>query len=66
MRSGSAATARAARYRWLAGPRLLLGREMADALLFESQRIMPTALTDSGYTFSHPNLESGLRAVLGK
>ncbi len=48
------------------GPRLLLGREMADALLFESQRIMPTALTGSAYTFSHPDLESGLRAVLGK
>ncbi len=48
------------------GPRLLLGREMADALLFESQRIMPTALTESGYTFRHPDLETGLRAVLGK
>lgn len=48
------------------GPRLLLGREMADALLFESQRIMPTALESSGFRFEHPTLESGLRAVLGR
>lgn len=48
------------------GPRLLLGREMADALLFESQRILPEVLEASGYTFQHPTLETGLRAVLGK
>jgi uncharacterized protein (TIGR01777 family) len=46
------------------GPRLLLGREMADALLFESQRILPSVLEASGYEFRHPTLESGLRAVL--
>lgn len=48
------------------GPRLLLGREMADALLFESQKILPTVLVSSGYDFAHPDLETGLRAVLGK
>ena len=48
------------------GPRLLLGREMADALLFESQKIMPTVLEASGFDFAHPDLETGLRAVLGK
>jgi len=48
------------------GPRLLLGEEMADALLFESQKIMPTVLQSYGYTFAHPDLESGLRAVLRK
>lgn len=48
------------------GPRLLLGKEMANALLFESQNIMPNALQASGYTFIHPDIESGLRAVLGK
>lgn len=48
------------------GPRLLLGTEMANALLFESQQIMPTVLQASGYSFTHPDLESGLRSVLGK
>lgn len=48
------------------GPRLLLGREMADALLFESQKILPTVLEASGFTFAHPDLETGLRAVLRK
>ncbi len=48
------------------GPRLLLGREMADALLFESQQVAPTVLTESGYTFLHPTIEQGLAAVLGK
>lgn len=48
------------------GPRLLLGREMADALLFESQRILPNVLDASGYHFRHPTLESGLRAVLDR
>lgn len=48
------------------GPRLLLGKEMANALLFESQNILPNVLQASGYTFAHPDLESGLRAVLGK
>lgn len=48
------------------GPRLLLGTEMANALLFESQNIKPTVLESSGFTFAHPDLESGLRAVLRK
>jgi len=48
------------------GPRLLLGKDMANALLFESQKIIPTVLQASGFTFAHPNLESGLRAVLRK
>ncbi len=48
------------------GPRLLLGSEMADALLFESTRILPMALTDHGFRFEHSELEAGLRAeILG-
>lgn len=46
------------------GPRLLLGRDLADALLFESQRLQPAALSASGYRFAHPDLETALRAVL--
>lgn len=48
------------------GPRLLLGREMADALLFESANIVPHVLLDAGYEFRHPDLETGLRAILGR
>ncbi|MGH9111839.1 MAG: TIGR01777 family oxidoreductase, partial [Acidimicrobiales bacterium] len=47
------------------GPRLVLGRELADELLFTSQRVVPTALTAAGYRFAHPDLPTALRAVLG-
>lgn len=45
-------------------PRLLLGREMADELLFVSQRVLPTVLEEAGFAFEHPTLESALRSVL--
>lgn len=48
------------------GPRALLGGELADALLFTGQRVLPAALTADGYVFRHPNLESALRSLLGK
>jgi uncharacterized protein len=48
------------------GPKLLLGGELADALLFTGQRVLPKALLASGYQFQHPTLESALRAVLNK
>ena len=48
------------------GPRLLLGRELADELLFSSARVVPDCLRSSGYRFAHPELEGALRAVLGK
>lgn len=43
------------------GPRLLLGSELADALLFTSARVRPAALESSGFAFSHSDLEEGLR-----
>jgi uncharacterized protein (TIGR01777 family) len=46
------------------GPKLLLGSELADALLFTGQKVMPTALAASGYTFQHPTLDVALKAVL--
>lgn len=46
------------------GPRLLLGRELADALLFTGQRVLPRALQRSGYEFRHATLERALRAAL--
>jgi uncharacterized protein (TIGR01777 family) len=46
------------------GPRLVLGRELADELLFTSARVVPTALDSNGYTFRHPDLDSALQAAL--
>ncbi|MEY2966256.1 MAG: hypothetical protein RLY50_306 [Actinomycetota bacterium] len=48
------------------GPRLLLGGELADALLFTGQRVVPQALVSDGYRFAHPDLETALRALLKK
>ena len=39
------------------GPRLLVGSELADALLFTSARVQPTVLERSGYEFHHPDLD---------
>ena len=47
-------------------PKILLGGELADALLFTGQRVMPQALTASGYVFKHSTLESALRSLLTK
>ena len=38
--------------------------ELVDNLLLASQRLVPSVLTDSGFTFSQPDLEPALRAVL--
>lgn len=48
------------------GPKLLLGGELADALLFTGQRVVPSALVADGYRFVHPDLETALRALLKK
>ena len=47
------------------GPRLVLG-EMADALLYTSQRALPRVAQDTGYRFRHPELEGCLRDLLGR
>ena len=48
------------------GPALLLGRELADALLFTGQRVVPNALQRDGYVFTHATLEAALRGILGR
>ena len=49
------------------GPKLLLGAELADNLLFSGQRVVPAVLeADSGFTFQHPDLATALHALLGK
>ena len=46
--------------------KLILGGEAAEALALSSQRVVPKVLTDRGFSFSHADIEAGLRAVLGK
>jgi uncharacterized protein (TIGR01777 family) len=48
------------------GPKVLLGGDLADSLLFTSQRVLPTALVDSGFPFAHPRLDGALRHVLDR
>ena len=48
------------------GPKLLLGGELADALLFTGQRVMPVALGANGFEFAHPTLEIALRHLLAR
>jgi uncharacterized protein (TIGR01777 family) len=48
------------------GPKLLLGSELADALLFSSQRAVPSVLQRSGFSFAHPHLDEALRHVLDR
>jgi uncharacterized protein (TIGR01777 family) len=45
--------------------RLALG-EMADALLLSSQKVVPSRLVDSGYSFAQPNLAEALADVFRK
>jgi len=48
------------------GPKLLLGGELADNLLFSGQRVLPAVLNaDDGFTFQHPDLATALNALLG-
>jgi uncharacterized protein (TIGR01777 family) len=47
-------------------PELLLGRELAQELLFTSARVVPAVLEGGGYTFHHPDLASALDAVVGQ
>jgi len=46
------------------GPGLLVGPELAEALLFTSARVHPDALLASGYRFQHAELPDALRSVL--
>lgn len=45
-------------------PRLMLGKELADSLLYASHRNVPAVLEAAGYDFRHPDVTSAFRAVL--
>lgn len=48
------------------GPKLLLGSELADTLLFESKRVLPEKLQENNFEFHHKEIEDALRSVLAK
>ncbi len=48
------------------GPKLLLGGELAEALLFTGQRVVPDVLQKSGFVFQHSTIDVALRALLNK
>ena len=48
------------------GPRLLLGRELAESLLFSGQNVTPSVLAAHGFVFTHEHLEEALRSLLNK
>jgi len=47
-------------------PRLLLGRDLAGMLLFDSQAVHPQRLEADGFAFLHPRVEEALAAVLSR
>lgn len=47
-------------------PKLVLGSDLAQSLLFDSMRVIPTALTDAGYAFRFATLEPALTDLVGK
>jgi uncharacterized protein len=48
------------------GPKLLLGSELTESLLLTGQKVRPSVLTGDGFVFSHPDLETALRALLNR
>lgn len=48
------------------GPKLLLGGELAENLLFTGQRVLPSKLQGSGFTFKHNTIDAALRAALDR
>jgi len=48
------------------GPGLVVGRELADNLLFHSQRVLPKTLENSRYEFRHQTLDAALTSLLSR
>jgi len=48
------------------GPKLLLGSELASALLLEGQRVLPEVLLDAGFEFRYDDLETALASILDR
>lgn len=48
------------------GLKLIYGSELVEHLLLAGQRVVPDRLTETGYTFAEPDLDSALRTALGR
>ncbi|CAN5117499.1 TIGR01777 family oxidoreductase [soil metagenome] len=48
------------------GPTILLGSELVQSLLYDSDRVLPAGLVESGYRFANPDLEGALRTLLDR
>ena len=48
------------------GPGILLGRELAQNLLFSSADVRPERLGEAGFSFTHTDVDQALRAILSK
>ncbi len=48
------------------GPKLLLGSELAKALLLDGQRVRSSRLASDGFRFADPEIEPALRSALGR
>jgi len=48
------------------GPKLLLGPELAQGLLFSSARVLPEVATEQGYVFRHRTVGDALAGVLDR
>jgi uncharacterized protein len=46
------------------GPKLVLGGELADELLFTSARVIPEVATSAGYEFAHGTIDGAFTALL--
>jgi uncharacterized protein len=46
------------------GPKLVLGGELADELLFTSARVIPEVATTAGFGFAHPTIDAAFAALL--
>lgn len=47
-------------------PKLIVGSELADAVVFDGQRVLPTVLAGDGFSFEHAELVTALRAELAR
>jgi len=44
--------------------RVALGADLASEMILAGQRVLPARLTETGYTFAHPEIDSALSAVV--
>jgi NAD dependent epimerase/dehydratase family enzyme len=47
-------------------PKLVLGSELVENLLFSGQKVVPQVLLDHGYEFRHAELPAALSDLLGR